>query len=136
MRRWKILRSICDGFTGYACALWVLFDDSQLSANAVATLQNNTCCISIASIWEMAIKMNLGKLVLPKSLSEIVAECKEMGIEIVDITVKDCVCLRDLPLIHRDPFDRMLISHAMVENIPLLSHDGNIHKYENLHVIW
>lgn len=84
----------------------------------------------------MAIKMNLGKLVLPKSLSEIVAECKEMGIEIVDITVKDCVCLRDLPLIHRDPFDRMLISHAMVENIPLLSHDGNIHKYENLHVIW
>lgn len=90
----------------------------------------------MATFWEMAIKMNLGKLILPKSILEIVAECEAMGIQIVDITIEDCVCFRDLPLIHRDPFDRMLISHAMVESIPLVSHDQNIQKYENLTVIW
>lgn len=116
--------------------LWILFDERQLSANAVTALQNNVCCISIATIWEMAIKMSLGKLVLPKTLSEIVALCDKMGILIVDITVEDCVCLHDLPLIHRDPFDRILISHAMVEHIPLVSHDSCIQKYENLTVIW
>ena len=112
--------------------LWMLFDDSQLSVDAVAALQNNVCCISMTTIREMAIKMSLGKLILPKSIPEIVAECEAMGIQIVDITIEDCVCLRDLPLIHRDPFDRMLISHAMVENMPLVSHDQSIQKYENL----
>ena len=80
--------------------LWMLFDDGMLSRRAVETIQNNACAICIASIWEMAIKISVGKLKLPKSLAEIAAECESMGIEICGITVEDCMVLQSLPFNH------------------------------------
>lgn len=116
--------------------LWMLFDDSQLSPKAVDAIKNNACEISIASIWELAIKTSIGKLKLPKSLAEITAECESMGIMISGITVRDCMVLQDLPWHHRDPFDRIIISHAIAGDMTLLSHDGNVQSYPDVDVIW
>lgn len=99
-------------------------------------IQSNTCVLSIASIWEMAIKTSIGKLKLPKSLAEIAVECEAMGIEICGITVRDCMVLQNLPWNHRDPFDRIILSHAMAEGMPLISHDGNVRSYAGVDVVW
>lgn len=116
--------------------LWLLFNDDKLSRTATDALKNNTCCISMASFWELSIKISLGKLKLPKSLVEIAEVCDNMGIEVCSITLNDCLTLQRLPWIHRDPFDRIIISHALTEGLPLVSHDGIIQKYSDLEVIW
>jgi PIN domain nuclease of toxin-antitoxin system len=116
--------------------LWMLFDDDKLSRRAIETLQNDACSISMASIWELGIKISIGKLKLPKTLAEITAQCESMGIEIHDITVEDCMCLQTLPWIHRDPFDRIIIAHAINRSTRLISHDENIHRYQEVDVVW
>ena len=100
--------------------LWTLFDEKQLTPKVVEIMENSDCCISIASMWELAIKMSRGKLRLPKTLREIADECALMGIEIVGISMEDCICLRSLPWIHKDPFDRIILSHAIAEHMPLI----------------
>lgn len=116
--------------------LWLLFDDDKLSNTAKNALENNKCCVSIVSFWELALKTSLGKLRLPKTLSQILLECEKMAIDVVNVTFEDCLTVQTLPFIHRDPFDRMIISHAMMENMPLVTHDGNIHKYNTIEVVW
>ncbi len=116
--------------------LWTLFDEKQLTPKVVEIMENSDCCISIASMWELAIKMSRGKLRLPKTLREIADECALMGIEIVGISMEDCICLRSLPWIHKDPFDRIILSHAIAEHMPLISHDSFIQSYEGVQVIW
>ena len=116
--------------------LWMLFDEGKLSHRALETLKHNDLCISIASIWELAIKTSLEKLKLPRTLHEIAGACDHMGIDIIGISLKDCECLQKLPWIHRDPFDRIIVSHAIAENIPLVTHDANIHRYSAAKTIW
>lgn len=116
--------------------LWMLFDDSKLSERAIEALNQRECCASIASIWEIAIKISLGKLKLPKTVREIYDECLNMGIAFREITVEACIRLQELPWIHRDPFDRIIISQAMAENLSLITHDGNIHRYDGVDIIW
>ena len=116
--------------------LWMLFDDSQLSTNAVYALQHQLCSVSIVSVWEIAIKTSLGKLKLPKTLQEICAECLKMGITILDITSEDCMTLQGLSWIHRDPFDRMILSQAIHGNMPVITHDGKMKRYDAVSIIW
>lgn len=116
--------------------IWMMFDDHQISKKALQAIETNDCCISIATIWEIAIKTSLGKLKLPKTLPEIAEKCADMGIDIVGISLEDCLCVQDLPLLHRDPFDRIIISHAVAEHIPLITHDMNIHRYGMVNCIW
>ena len=59
-----------------------------------------------------------------------------MEIEIVNVTLEDCECVQTLPFIHRDPFDRMILSHALTESMPLITHDSNIRKYDMIETIW
>lgn len=99
-------------------------------------MKSHDCCVSIASIWELSIKIGLGKLKLPRTLQEVAAECDSMGIDIVGISVNDCECLQTLPWIHRDPFDRMIIAHAISEDMTLVTHDANIHRYDGVKVLW
>ena len=116
--------------------IWMLFDDSRLSKRALETIEKEDCCISVVSIWEMALKMSSNKMKLAKSLSEIVLECDEMGIDIAGITAEDCLNVQNLPWLHKDPFDRMTIAQAITENIPLITHDRNIHRYDAVSCIW
>ena len=116
--------------------LWLLFDDRRLTPRATEALENSRCHVSIVSFWEMAVKISLGKLRLPKSLAEIAEACRHMDIDIDELTMEDCVRVQTLPFIHRDPFDRIIIEHAMEQQMTLISHDGLVRQYPSLHVIW
>lgn len=118
--------------------LWFLNGDSQLSKNAKAQIMNpiTTKFISIASIWEMAIKINLKKLVYPKGLPFLINLIEENGFEFLPITTEHILSLASLENIHKDPFDRVLIAQCISEKIPILTKDENIQKYKALVVIW
>src|SRR5574338_217509 len=92
--------------------------------------------ISIASIWEIQIKLQTGKLKLRAPLSEIVRDQQEQnGIELLGIKPAHVYELASLPSHHRDPFDRLLVAQARIEKIALLSSDENIAKYP-VTVVW
>jgi PIN domain nuclease of toxin-antitoxin system len=78
----------------------------------------------VASVWEMQIKIQLGKLTLPLSLSDMItSQQMANGIEVIPITLVHTLALDSLPLHHRDPFDRILIVQANIEGAILLSKD-------------
>lgn len=109
--------------------IWWLNDDEQLKSihKKLIADPNNLCYISSASIWEISIKSSLGKLKIPSSYFEIL---KEQGFLELSINWFHCKEIKKLPDIHRDPFDRMLISQAKIEDMTLLTVDDNIKKYE------
>jgi PIN domain nuclease of toxin-antitoxin system len=83
------------------------------------------------SSWEVAIKANTGKLVLPKRPSQIVAKAMSlMSLGSLDITHLHALAVEDLPNYHRDPFDRMLIAQANAEQMVLLTADRIFEKYK------
>jgi PIN domain nuclease of toxin-antitoxin system len=112
--------------------LWFLLNDSQLSGNAKSIISDsgNDILVSPASYWEIAIKISLGKYVLGQPFADFIEqELTENEFSILPITIKHAEAICDLPFHHRDPFDRLLIAQAMVENIPVLSNDTMFDKY-------
>ncbi|QEK53317.1 type II toxin-antitoxin system VapC family toxin [Pedobacter aquae] len=110
---------------------------SSLSSNSIKILTdaNQSLYVSIASFWEIAIKQSLGKLNLSYSLQELHEACVKSDIEILPILMSELDILKDLPFIHRDPFDRLIISTAISYNFVLISKDEQLKKYP-LEVIW
>ncbi len=106
--------------------IWWDSEPTKLSAQALALCQDqaNTVVLSVASIWEMQIKSQLGKLDLDRPLAEIV-ESQHLinSIEILPIHVAHVLALQHLPAHHKDPFDRLIIVQALVENMPVVSVD-------------
>jgi PIN domain nuclease of toxin-antitoxin system len=97
---------------------------------------NDVRYISIASIWEMAIKSNTGKLTFQVPFDQLVSEQLAInGYEILPLDLAHVFQLANLPLHHKDPFDRILISQAMNENIPIVSVDAHFKNYP-ITVIW
>ncbi|SAK81371.1 PilT protein-like protein [Caballeronia glebae] len=111
--------------------LWVLQDDPQLSHIARGLItEADDVFVSSASIWEASIKAGLGKLDAdPKML---VAEIEGSGFRELPVLGKHAVLVRDLPDIHRDPFDRLLVAQAMSEPLILLTADGHLSAYSKL----
>ena len=109
--------------------LWMLSEPEKLSATAKRILQEDELYISMASLWEIAIKQSNGKLVLPFSPEELYAICIERDIKIKQILPVHLGKLKDLPKIHNDPFDRLIICQSIAESIPILTHDGKIPLY-------
>jgi PIN domain nuclease of toxin-antitoxin system len=111
--------------------LWAELESHKVSQKAMHTLnQAEKLYVSIASIWEMQIKYSLNKLPLIASVADIVDRgCQHNTIYILPITSDHIYRLADLPQIHKDPFDRMLIAQAQHENLTLVTSDGNIPKY-------
>jgi PIN domain nuclease of toxin-antitoxin system len=106
--------------------LWFIGDDSRLSSVARNLIEDesNEIVLSIASLWEMAIKISLGKLQLATPFEEFIpAQLTSNGITLLNITVPQAAGIIALPFHHRDPFDRLLISQAVVERIPIVSAD-------------
>jgi PIN domain nuclease of toxin-antitoxin system len=85
--------------------------------------------LSIATLWEIAIKINLGKLSLQANYELIEASLKPAGIDLLPIAFADTVQVLKLPLYHRDPFDRILIAQAMHHNLILVSRDSAFAAY-------
>ena len=118
--------------------LWFVGGSTQLSAQARAIIEDaaNQPLLSIASVWEMAIKYSLGRLALAQSFEEFVLQQMNLnGIGLLSITVEHTVVVAKLPFHHRDPFDRLLIGQAVVERLPLLSADGVFDMY-TLNRLW
>ena len=91
----------------------------------------NSLVVSVVSVWEMQIKQQLGKLKLRLPLAQLIAEQRtDNGLEILSVTLPHVLALENLPLHHRDPFDRLLIAQANAENIALLSVDAIFKHYE------
>ena len=109
--------------------LWLLSDQDKLSATAKKILQEEELFISMASLWEIAIKQSNGKLDLPFSPEELCAICIERDIQIKQILPPHLNQLQKLPKIHNDPFDRLIICQSIAENIPVLTHDSKIPLY-------
>ena len=82
--------------------IWLLYDSKQLSDDVKNALCESDCFVSIASLWEMAIKNSIGKLKLKQSIEDIANKCTKNGISILDITPSHCDIIRELPDIHRD----------------------------------
>lgn len=112
--------------------IWLLEADSNLSETLVATINDTTnrISVSIATLWEMTIKHSLGKLELRKSLSEIFRHLKSLDINILGIREGHLLALQQLPFHHRDPFDRIIISQSISEEIALMSKDAVFNKYD------
>ncbi|MDE0014376.1 MAG: type II toxin-antitoxin system VapC family toxin [Candidatus Poribacteria bacterium] len=112
--------------------LWFLKGDKKLSDKARGLIENshNTKFLSIASLWEIAIKVSLKKLVLDKSFERLFPEQLHFNrIEILDITIDNLTKLTTLPFHHRDPFDRLIIAQALVEELPIIGADTAFDAY-------
>jgi PIN domain nuclease of toxin-antitoxin system len=106
--------------------IWWDNDHSKLSPKVLALCQDpaNTLLLSVASVWEMQIKAQLGKLTLRLPLGDMVTtQQRANGIEIIPIMLVHTLALDNLPWHHKDPFDRMLIAQANTESAVLLSKD-------------
>ena len=109
--------------------LWLLSEPEKLTATAKKILREDELYISMASLWEIAIKQSNGKLDLPFSPEELYAICLERDIQVKQILPSHLNQLKNLPKIHNDPFDRLIICQSIAENIPILTHDGKIPLY-------
>jgi PIN domain nuclease of toxin-antitoxin system len=118
--------------------LWLITDDNRLSENARQTFMNteNSLFFSAASLWEICIKKSLGKIFLKDGwFRTIQAEMEINTIQWLPIEMTHCAEVTDLPFHHRDPFDRMLIAQAIVEEMKLLSRDNRLSDYA-IELIW
>jgi PIN domain nuclease of toxin-antitoxin system len=118
--------------------IWLNGKSSMLSERAAALCSDpaNLLLLSLASLWEMQIKLGLGKLTLPAPLAEIIATQQGTnGIRLLPIELPHVLELTSLPDHHKDPFDRMLIAQAIIEKVPLISDDPQIGKYP-ITVVW
>jgi PIN domain nuclease of toxin-antitoxin system len=118
--------------------LWLVDNPEQLPAKVTDICEdgNNALYISIASFWELAIKMSLGKIELEaNALARLKTWCDENAVQLLPISLSHCQQLQTLPFHHRDPFDRLLIAQALCEQFTLLSADGHFADY-SVDVIW
>lgn len=108
--------------------LWWLTDDPTLSDDIKTRLDHEPdVYLSPATVWEVAIKQAIGKLREPPDLPE---RIRDSGFRELPITSEHAIAAGRLPMIHRDPFDRMLVAQALCEGLTLLTRDANIAKYE------
>ena len=111
--------------------LWFINDDPQLSTAAATLLESeHTILLSTVSIWEIALKISIGKLTLAQPFEQFIPEQLALNdITLLPIRITDCSRVVNLPFHHRDPFDRMLIAQASVDQMPIVSIDAAFDAY-------
>ena len=114
--------------------LWAAGDPNRLSNTARELIKdlNNQPCFSAASIWEIAIKNGLGREDFKADPRLIRRALMDNGYEEIAITSEHTLGVQTLPMIHKDPFDRILVAQSMAEGILLLTADPVLHRYEGL----
>ena len=115
--------------------LWLLSEPEKLTATVKKILQEDELYISMASLWEIAIKQSNGKLDLPFSPEELYAICLERNIQVKQILPSHLNQLKNLPKIHNDPFDRLIICQSIAKNIPIITYDSKIPLY-SVKTVW
>lgn len=108
--------------------LWSLDDAEQLAGHHRTIIQNEeSVFVSVATLWEIAIKSSLNKLVVPVDLHDVV---RRAGYSVLGIELRHIAALETLPHLHRDPFDRMLIAQARTEDLSILSVNRHFSSYD------
>jgi PIN domain nuclease of toxin-antitoxin system len=118
--------------------LWIINGDSRVSKKAEKVFLDNRNIIyfSAASLWEICIKISLGKLILADDcFDKIQNELDTNMVQWLPVEMSHCAEITRLPFHHRDPFDRMLVAQALVEKMTLLTRDRSFSKYK-VHLIW
>ncbi|NCD43100.1 MAG: type II toxin-antitoxin system VapC family toxin [Bacteroidia bacterium] len=119
--------------------LWMISGDKRLSEKARVLIgdTDNKMWFSIASYWEICIKIRLGKLALHENWRSIIKSEMVAGeISILTISEEHCHETMNLPLWHRDPFDRIILAQASVERSAVISADSKFSQYKNITVCW
>jgi PIN domain nuclease of toxin-antitoxin system len=120
------------------CWLWWFAQPDRLSEETIANIadETNELWLSVASIWEMGIKVAIGKLPLPEPVdSYISSRMGQLDVRSLEITSIHALRAAALPLHHRDPFDRMLIAQAQLEDMTLVSTDAMFRQYSNVSIL-
>jgi PIN domain nuclease of toxin-antitoxin system len=122
----------------HAFLWWASEGGARLSDRARDLLSDGATdvALSIASVWEIAIKVGGGRLVLPDAVERYVPDrLRHHGFELMSIELPHAFRAGALPHIHSDPFDRMLIAQAQIEGIPIITADAAINRYD-VETIW
>jgi len=112
--------------------VWYMMGSSRISATGKALIQDpaNDVAVSVASIWEMAIKSSLGKLPLAQPIDVLLpAQLHLHRIDLLEIKLPHLYVVATLPMHHRDPFDRLLVAQCQHENLPIVSGDPAFDAY-------
>jgi len=117
-------------------AIWALEKNIKLSATAKGIMADTSLqmCVSIISAWEIAIKAGVGKLNFVGGSRFFLEEMRRSGVALIPIMTHHIKMVESLPLLHRDPFDRLLVATAKADGMTILTSDVNIHKYGVRHV--
>jgi PIN domain nuclease of toxin-antitoxin system len=117
--------------------IWFAHDDANLPTATKQLIEDtqNTRFVSMVTFWEMAIKITLGKLKLTMSLQEFHTLITNNGIEVMPILFAHVDYLPKLPLHHQDPFDRLIIAQAMIEQCHIVSRDAYFPLYTS-QILW
>lgn len=117
--------------------LWFIDGDQQLPNRVVESIcdTQNRCYVSIASLWEIVIKMSLGKLEIKDGIKTITDFIEQNTIEVLPIELEDILNLQHLEFHHRDPFDRLLISQAQTSDLIIISRDSLFAQYQ-VKIMW
>lgn len=112
--------------------IWHFEDSDALSHTAKKTIndQYNQLFISAASLWEISIKTNLGKLRLEAPIPEMIMGYVKSGASLLPITPEHAIATGSLPWHHRDPFDRMLVGQARLEGLTIVTFDPLVRQYD------
>lgn len=111
--------------------IWFLEGNKLLSKSRRQVIANpqNDVFVSISSLWEMAIKISLGKLTLAKPFTDVIKQIGTENIEILPISPEHTLQVSTLPFHHRDPFDRIIIAQAQIENFSIMMNDPDFANY-------
>jgi PIN domain nuclease of toxin-antitoxin system len=114
-------------------ALWALVDSPRLGADArrLLTAERSTVWVSVASLWEIAIKHALGRGDMPLSPEQALQHFRAAGLQLLPVQPEHAVAVGALPPIHADPFDRLLVAQALTEPMRLITHDALLAHYSD-----
>jgi PIN domain nuclease of toxin-antitoxin system len=118
--------------------LWAIASPERLSARARRAIEDdaNEILVSAASAWEIAIKFSLGRLQLPDDPQRFIPEqLAANSFTALAVLLRHALQVADLPMIHKDPFDRLLVAQAVIEDLALVTSDAQLRKYP-VKTIW
>jgi PIN domain nuclease of toxin-antitoxin system len=117
--------------------LWAVAEPEKLSKRAARVIEDeaNQLLLSVASLWEIVLKAQAGKLQLPEGPQFLAEHMAQLGIGSLPVDTGHVLALLSLPLHHRDPFDRLLVAQCQTERLPIVTADKEIRRYD-VQTIW
>ena len=110
--------------------IWYFLGSAELSERAKRCIAEGQCFYSLASFWEIAIKQSLKKLDFDCTIPFLAEKCGRAAFVQLPVTPHHIEAIKRLPLLHRDPFDRLLVAQAQSEGMTVITHDRYIRQYD------